>query len=44
MFMASDSLWIAAAYLVWAFDIGKFVNRDGTVDEPTGEFTFGLVV
>ena len=43
MFMAPDSLWITAAYLVWAFDIGKFVNKDGSVDEPSGEFEAGLV-
>lgn len=43
MFMASDSLWITAAYLVWAFNIDRYVDEAGNVDQPTGEFTFGLV-
>ena len=43
MYMASDSLWLTAANLVWAFDIGKPIAADGRVVEPTGEYTFGLV-
>ena len=43
MYMGFDSLWITAASLVWAFDIEKCVDAEGTVCEVTGEFTFGLV-
>lgn len=43
IYMSSDSLWITAATLIWAFDIKKPVDPSGRVDEPTGEYTFGLV-
>ena len=43
MYMGFDSLWITAASLVWAFDIERYVDAEGTAHEPTGEYTFGLV-
>ena len=43
MYMGSDALWITAASLVWAFSVEKYVDASGKVDEPTGEFTYGLV-
>ncbi|PSR97715.1 hypothetical protein PHLCEN_2v4273 [Hermanssonia centrifuga] len=41
MYMASDSLWIAAASLLWAFRVEK--PEGGEQESPTGNYTSGLV-
>ncbi|PSS06488.1 hypothetical protein PHLCEN_2v3717 [Hermanssonia centrifuga] len=43
MYMASDSLWITAASLLWAFRIEKPKDRKNEGPDCTGEYTFGLV-
>jgi cytochrome P450 len=37
--MAQASVWIAAASMLASFDIAKAVNADGSVVEPSGEYT-----
>ena len=41
---ATDTVWLAIAHLLAAFDIRKVVNADGRVMEPTGEYTPGLLM
>lgn len=43
MYMAADSVWIACAMILWAFDIEKSVDESGRVMDPSGDYTFGLV-
>lgn len=43
MYMAADSVWIACAMILWAFDIEKPVDESGKVMDPIGGYTFGLV-
>lgn len=43
MYMAADSVWIACAMILWAFDMEKPVDESGRVVDPSGEYTFGLV-
>ena len=41
--MAQDSVWIAAASLLWAFEMGKAVDGSGAAEEISGNYTFGVV-
>ncbi|EKM54971.1 uncharacterized protein PHACADRAFT_142788 [Phanerochaete carnosa HHB-10118-sp] len=41
--MAYESLWIAVASVVAAFDITKAVDAHGAVIEPSGEYTDGFL-
>ncbi|EKM54951.1 uncharacterized protein PHACADRAFT_142748 [Phanerochaete carnosa HHB-10118-sp] len=41
--MAYESLWIAVASVVAAFDITKAVDADGAIVEPSGEYTDGFL-
>ncbi|CAA7258706.1 unnamed protein product [Cyclocybe aegerita] len=42
-YLALNSAWIAIASILSLYTISKFVEEDGTVVEPTVEFTDGLV-
>ena len=43
-FMAMDSMWITATYILAAFKIGRAVGPDRKEIIPSGEFQPGLVV
>lgn len=41
--MAQDSVWIAAASMLWAFGMEKALDSNGVPIEVTGDYNFGLV-
>lgn len=41
--MAYESLWVAVAAVIAAFDITKAVDAHGAVIEPSGEYTDGFL-
>jgi cytochrome P450 len=41
--MAQASAWIAAASMLASFDIAKAVDADGSVIEPSGEYTTAIL-
>lgn len=41
--MAQDTLWIVAAQLLWAFNMGRTVDESGEEVAVAGEYTFGVV-
>ncbi|KAJ7584553.1 cytochrome P450 [Mycena floridula] len=42
-FMAWESIWIAIATILTAFNISKRINKDGNTIEPSGQFAGGIV-
>lgn len=41
--MAMEAIWIAAASILSSFNISKAVAEDGSMIEPTYDYTVGLV-